>query len=909
MSDDAPHSPKVVPPSNAERPAPPPNEGATAAATPAAPPAPRDRTADDFTALAQITGELTLTEEGRALLAPAEDAEAVGAAAPGAAAPEATVVAGAVAGASPPTAALGTAPSGAPPPPPPPQVTKKDNATDTATPPNADPGGAASPSPRPRGWRRLPRPRLAAAGLVTALALAAAVALRARPDDASAGPAVATAPAPAPGPAAAGQGTAGTATQDVPAGQARAPGGPAAGSVAAAVRPAGERPAAAWPAPRVQPLTLAHVQSLDCVSLRAAVQDGQGPVGLLRWAQFRLAWACADAEAGRLLPPPTKPEHRRHVTSDGMLAIAGQVGLAQLGRAAPAAPMKLPSGSWQRTPQGRLVVAMRSGDGAPGGEAEARRRSAAARRLLAVRSLGADGQLAAAALFAPADAREATAALVALVRRGDGMALARASHALAMRGAFLPLTWAALERAPALSPEALPALLAQASPVHRRWLLDVAMRVALLQGNAVAASDLAQQALRCAPSCLRALSEARALAGVLALSGEVAAPRDEVPAAHRCAGPEGWTAKTQGAPAAARAAWAAARADRTATPEARAELAAAALWQDPLGGDPLALALSLVADAARAAPDDVHRAAMVRLLEDWAQARPTDDAPLEALARLGADLRDYGMQRDARQALALRHPHDEGAELALVLATLEAGQLPAAQALLQALEPNVSAAMRPELAYVRARGVAAHDPLQARALLASASKIRPDARYEAFLADLLEAHGQLDEAALALGRACTLAPEDDALAVRRADLLVRLGELGAARQALDKLVAQRPQATAAYARLADVAHRQGDLPGAAAALQVLCGRADAPTDALLRLARLQLLEMGQLQAGVATLRRILAAAEAPAEAHYLLGLGLRDAGDDVGMRRAWQRYLALEPRGPYAAEVRATLRR
>jgi Flp pilus assembly protein TadD len=116
--------------------------------------------------------------------------------------------------------------------------------------------------------------------------------------------------------------------------------------------------------------------------------------------------------------------------------------------------------------------------------------------------------------------------------------------------------------------------------------------------------------------------------------------------------------------------------------------------------------------------------------------------------------------------------------------------------------------------------------------------------------------------------------------------------------------AEPPHTPAAVTRLVNEAAQRraaGDVAGARATLaEALRQRPDDPA-ALVALGRLQLLDLSDPDAALATYRRAVQVAPQDAEAHYGLGQQLHFQGDMSGARAEFQEALKLRPGWPHAS--------
>jgi Flp pilus assembly protein TadD len=108
---------------------------------------------------------------------------------------------------------------------------------------------------------------------------------------------------------------------------------------------------------------------------------------------------------------------------------------------------------------------------------------------------------------------------------------------------------------------------------------------------------------------------------------------------------------------------------------------------------------------------------------------------------------------------------------------------------------------------------------------------------------------------------------------------------------------------AALVAIGNGLRRAGDAQGALSAMQAAAQGGD-PTPAVLAELALAQRAAGDREAALATLERALALDPRYATAHYLLANMLAGAQRGAEARKHYERYLALEPKGPNAAQAR-----
>ncbi len=152
-----------------------------------------------------------------------------------------------------------------------------------------------------------------------------------------------------------------------------------------------------------------------------------------------------------------------------------------------------------------------------------------------------------------------------------------------------------------------------------------------------------------------------------------------------------------------------------------------------------------------------------------------------------------------------------------------------------------------------------------------------------------------------------LTPDDPMVRANLGLLLLRNGEESAAALELRRGLQHARGNVAALQAIGNGLRRAGHPDGAARAMEMLVDTMDAPTAAVLSELALAQRAGGDRAAAERTLERALSVDESFATAHYLLGSmqAARGAYDDaIGH---FERYLALEPRGPHAERVRQHL--
>jgi Flp pilus assembly protein TadD len=193
------------------------------------------------------------------------------------------------------------------------------------------------------------------------------------------------------------------------------------------------------------------------------------------------------------------------------------------------------------------------------------------------------------------------------------------------------------------------------------------------------------------------------------------------------------------------------------------------------------------------------------------------------------------------------------------------------------------------------------------ASLREAVRLRPEsASAQSNLALALEESESWAEAEGAYRAAVRLAPRDPMARVNLGLLLLRLERTDDAARSLREALPLAEGNRAALAGIGSGLRRAGEPESAARALQAAVeAGSDAPTSGLLCELALAQRGAGDRPGAEATLGRVLAADERYATAHYLLANMLAGRGALAEAVTHFDRYLALEPRGPQADEARA----
>ncbi|MFH1145190.1 MAG: sulfatase-like hydrolase/transferase [Candidatus Eisenbacteria bacterium] len=166
--------------------------------------------------------------------------------------------------------------------------------------------------------------------------------------------------------------------------------------------------------------------------------------------------------------------------------------------------------------------------------------------------------------------------------------------------------------------------------------------------------------------------------------------------------------------------------------------------------------------------------------------------------------------------------------------------------------------------------------------------------------------GEVEKARGQFERAIAEAPEHPDGYLGLAQIHTQAGSPERARAILVRAVDAGVKSAAVYARLAELHRQCGDLP---AAQEILAAATEEfPRSGWCWSARaLMLLDLGRMQEAAVCAERAIAEEPAFARAHFMQGLIAREMSDVVAARKAWRRYLELEPDSPDTETIRAYL--
>ena len=168
------------------------------------------------------------------------------------------------------------------------------------------------------------------------------------------------------------------------------------------------------------------------------------------------------------------------------------------------------------------------------------------------------------------------------------------------------------------------------------------------------------------------------------------------------------------------------------------------------------------------------------------------------------------------------------------------------------------------------------------------------------------ASGEVAKARSLYERAIAEAPQEDEPYLGLARVSQRAGDLGQARAVLERGVETGARSASLYASVGELRHAADDLSGAEAILTK--GTREYPDSpwcwSVLALVRM---DQGSLREAAACATKAIEIEPGYARAHFMRGAIAREMDDSVTARRAWTRYLELEPDAPDRDLIRAYL--
>lgn len=323
------------------------------------------------------------------------------------------------------------------------------------------------------------------------------------------------------------------------------------------------------------------------------------------------------------------------------------------------------------------------------------------------------------------------------------------------------------------------------------------------------------------------------------------------------------------------------------------------LWADPTVEDPRALFALWVDWTFRSG----QKERALALAESFLAAEPKDDAPLDLLIGLATKGEDPTRALPWYRQKAALHPKEAVHQLALAQALSSAGKGEEAEQVLVELLKRDPDAKNAEFLLQLGRAWHSRDVVKARGLINEALIKEASARGNVVLGDLEAKEGRTDEAALAYKKALTLDATLLHARFQLAKLYMQKEALDHAATELRQILAQNPKDARAAEMLGDILLDQDQAKNAAKSYQDALAIVGEDAAILLKLARLQLESLSVIPAAIKTLRRAIVANENAAEAHYMLGLALKDTGKSVEAKRALEAYVRLAPEGEFAKDA------
>ena len=199
------------------------------------------------------------------------------------------------------------------------------------------------------------------------------------------------------------------------------------------------------------------------------------------------------------------------------------------------------------------------------------------------------------------------------------------------------------------------------------------------------------------------------------------------------------------------------------------------------------------------------------------------------------------------------------------------------------------------------------DGVKARAFLKESIRSKPAPDTYILLGNLEEQRSNRSNAIDAYLAALQLNPQLVEIREKLAGLLLKNGQLQEAANQLKFVTTHSPKNANAREQLGDI---YGDIGKPKLALEAYLNSiryGQTSESLLLKAARLQLYELGQLSPATRTLNRVLQINADNPQAHYLIGVALKDQDQLQAAKAHFNRYLALAPKGEFAEEVRSEL--
>ncbi|MEE8409566.1 MAG: tetratricopeptide repeat protein [Myxococcota bacterium] len=324
------------------------------------------------------------------------------------------------------------------------------------------------------------------------------------------------------------------------------------------------------------------------------------------------------------------------------------------------------------------------------------------------------------------------------------------------------------------------------------------------------------------------------------------------------------------------------------------------LWLDPTVVDSVQLLLEWADLLDQSGKKENAQQVITALYE----ARKTDGRPvlqLIAIAKRGKRAVEVlGWHR----ALVTARPNDDSAKIALARVLVDAGEPKEAQLLLdQLFKDNPKARTAPAIMALAAAWVS-REPYKAKELIREAIDKEPLATSYLLMGDVEAGNTKYDKAEIAYKKALEIDPKLAIARVHLAAIHFEGRNFERAVEALQKVVAKHPSNREATELLGDALFELNRSRDALASYQDALAVAGDDSPLLMKIARLQMQRLNQLPPAMRTLRRAIKVEPELADAHYYLGLALKDTGRSSEARHELQAYVRLSPDGEFANDAR-----
>lgn len=325
------------------------------------------------------------------------------------------------------------------------------------------------------------------------------------------------------------------------------------------------------------------------------------------------------------------------------------------------------------------------------------------------------------------------------------------------------------------------------------------------------------------------------------------------------------------------------------------------LWQDPTLGEPVALVLQW-ADSLDQAGQSSRAESVVKSLHD---ARTDDPRPVHQLISMARRAGRFDAAADWYRLLVTADPKNFHLKVGLAEVLNDAGKDTEAVALLDELfKASPEAANDADAVAQKARAIAAKDPFNAKQLFTKSLELKPQAKTYMMRGATEEKRGNLENAQGDYQKALELEPELTAASLKIARIAFDRREFGQAVKVLEVVLARNPQHAKAAELQGDTLVELNKAKEAVSRYEVALAAGGDNAPLLMKIAKLQIQILGQVEASVKVLRRAIKADPKLAEAHYFLGLALKDGGQYDEAKNELQAYARMAPTGEYAAEAK-----